>query len=64
MSSLLMELVTRGLYYKTLRVCNVRQMDTFCNKLVLYIVNHKHINFDKHSNLLQKLLNYKSVMFL
>ncbi len=25
---------TGGMYYKTLRTCNVRQMDAFCSKLV------------------------------
>jgi hypothetical protein len=59
-----MEFVTRGLHYKTIRVCNVRQIDTFCNKLVPYIVNHKHINFDKHSSLEQNILHYESVIFL
>ncbi len=32
---------------------NVRQKDRFRNKLVSYIVEHKHINFDKHTILLR-----------
>ncbi len=31
-----------GLYYKTLRTRNVRKIDILRNKLVPYIVNHKH----------------------
>jgi hypothetical protein len=44
-----------GLYNKTLRIRNVRQIDRFCKKLVPFIVKHKHINFDKHTSLLQNL---------
>jgi hypothetical protein len=36
---------TRGLYHKTLRLCNVHQMGIFCNNLVLYNVDHKHTTF-------------------
>ncbi len=42
-----------ALFYKTLRIRNVRQMDRFYNKLVLFTVNHKHNNFDIHTSLLQ-----------
>ncbi len=42
-----------GLYYKTLWIRNVQQMDKFRKKLVLFIDNHKHINFDKCTSLLQ-----------
>jgi hypothetical protein len=48
-------LVCCGLYYKTLRICNVQQMDRFCNKPVPCIIDHKHINFDKHTSLLWNL---------
>ncbi len=37
------------LYYKTLQILNVQQIDMFYNKLVLYTVNHKHTNIDKHT---------------
>jgi hypothetical protein len=39
------------LYFKTLRLGNVRQMDWFRNKLVHYIIDHKHAsNYgDKHT---------------
>jgi hypothetical protein len=42
-----------GLYYTTLQTCNVRQTDRFCYKLMLYIVDRKHINFVKHASLLR-----------
>ncbi len=42
-----------GLYYKTLRICNVRQMDKFFNKLGPYIVGHLQTNFNGHTILLQ-----------
>ncbi len=32
------------LYYKTLRTRNVREMDSFRNKLVHCNIDHKHIN--------------------
>jgi hypothetical protein len=35
------------MYYKTLQIRNARQMDRFLNKLVPYIVHHKHTNVDK-----------------
>ena len=41
--------VTRGLYYKTLWIRNIRQMDIFCKKLVSYIVDHRRTKFDKHT---------------
>jgi hypothetical protein len=44
-----------GLYYKTLRTGNVRQMDRFSNKAVPHIVVHNHTTFDKQTSLLQKL---------
>ncbi len=40
---------SRGLYYKTLFIRNVQQMDKFHNKLVPHIVEH---TFDKHTSLL------------
>jgi hypothetical protein len=30
---------SRGLYYKTLRICYVPQMDRFCHKLVSFILS-------------------------
>ena len=46
-------------YYKTLRICNVQQINRFRNKLVSYIVNHKKTNFNKHISLLgnQNIMN-------
>ncbi len=41
-----------GLYYKTLRICNILQMDIFCNKLEPYIYDHEHTKFYKHTSLL------------
>jgi hypothetical protein len=35
----------RGLYYKTLRTHNIRQIDRFLNKLVPYIVHQKTHQF-------------------
>jgi hypothetical protein len=43
----------RGLHYKTLRIRNVQQMDKFCNMPVPYIADHKHINLEKHTSLVQ-----------
>jgi hypothetical protein len=43
----------QGLYNKTIRTRNVKQMYIFINKQVRYIANHKHTNFDKHPRLLQ-----------
>ncbi len=45
----------RGLYNKTIRTRNVKQMYIFIYKQVRYIANHKHTNFDNHPRLLQNL---------
>jgi hypothetical protein len=34
----------RGLYYKTLRIRNLRNVDTFCGKLVYFTGSDKHTN--------------------
>jgi hypothetical protein len=39
------------LHGKTLRTCNLLEMDKFCDKLVPYIVDGKHTNFDKNTSL-------------
>jgi hypothetical protein len=43
------------MYYNTLRVRNLRDMDEFCNKLVSFLtINHKHTSLDKHTNLVEQ----------
>jgi hypothetical protein len=37
----------------TLQIYYVQQTDRFRNKLVPYIIDHKHINSDKHTSLLR-----------
>jgi hypothetical protein len=39
-----MLLLPRGLYYKTLRICNLREMDRFCSEQVTF-------SLDKYTNL-------------
>ncbi len=42
------------MYYKTLRASNILQIDRFRNKLVPYIIDHKHITYDdKHTSLVR-----------
>jgi hypothetical protein len=45
--------ITIGMYYKALGMGNVQQIDTFHNKLMLYIANHNQTNFYKHTSLLR-----------
>ncbi len=47
--------VAQGLCYTKLRICNLRLMDIFLNKLAPYIVDHNHTNFDKRTSLLRNL---------
>ncbi len=43
----------RGLFYKTLRTYNVRQMNIFCSKqMFFYIASHKHTSLNKHTSVL------------
>jgi hypothetical protein len=42
-----------GLYYKTLRIRNVPQMEIFRSKLVSFIANHKYTSLEKHASLLR-----------
>ncbi len=44
-----------GLYYKTLWIRNVQQMDKFRKKLMPFIINHKDNNVDEHTSFLRKL---------
>ena len=39
----------QGLYYKTLRIHNLREMDRFGSKLVSYVLD-KHANLSKQTN--------------
>ncbi len=49
------KIATRGLYYKILRIRNVRQIERFHRKQVSSIAGHKHTSFDKHISLLRTL---------
>ncbi len=51
----------RGLFYKKYGIRNVQYLDRFHSKLVPYIANHKHVNFDKHTYLQ---VQFESIMFL
>jgi hypothetical protein len=42
-----------GLYYKTLRIGNVPQMDRLCSKLVCLILSVNFTGLAKHTSLLQ-----------
>ncbi len=44
-----------SLYYKTLQIHEVWQMDKFLGKLVFYIVSRKSTSFGKHTCLLRNL---------
>jgi len=50
-----MALHSRGLYYETLETRNLIQLESFLNKLVPYIVDHKYTYFDKMTILLRNL---------
>ncbi len=44
-----------GLYYKTLRTCNVQKMVRLCNKLVSSLLPATFTSLDKHISLLHNL---------
>jgi hypothetical protein len=48
-------ILTKGLYYKTLRIHKLWQMARFISTLGSYIVDHKHTNFDKLTSLQRNL---------
>jgi hypothetical protein len=45
-----------GLYYKTLRIYNLQNIDIFHRKLVSFLLPIPFIGLDKHTSLLQSLL--------
>ncbi len=42
---------SRGLYYKKLRIHNLRKMDRFCGKLVTFLLSVTFAGLDKYTNL-------------
>ncbi len=47
--SLLPVILTKGLYYKTLRFCNLPEKDRFCSKLVSSGLD-KHVSVSKQKH--------------
>jgi hypothetical protein len=45
--SLIFKRKAKGLYYKTLRIRNVRKMDKFCCKLVLFEASERELTIAK-----------------